>query len=56
MLIKHDRVLVFDAYGSTDSYTQSMFMYDLEGRLGQPIDARAAGPGGALPLDGDRYP
>lgn len=35
MLIKHDRVLVFDAYGSTDSYTQSMFMYDLEGKLRQ---------------------
>jgi magnesium transporter len=34
---------VFDAYGSTDSYTQSMFMYDLEGRLGQPLDARAPG-------------
>jgi magnesium transporter len=43
VLIKHDRVLVFDAYGSTDSYTQSMFMYDLEGRLGQPLDARAPG-------------
>jgi magnesium transporter len=51
VLIKHDRVLVFDAYGSTDSYTQSMFMYDLEGRLGQPVDARAAGPGGALPYE-----
>lgn len=33
VLIKHDRVLVFDAYGTTDSYTQSLFMYDLEGKL-----------------------
>lgn len=33
VLIKHNRVLVFDAYGSTDSYTQSVFMYDLEGKL-----------------------
>lgn len=32
-LIKHDRVLVFDAYGSADSYTQSVFMYDLGGKL-----------------------
>ncbi|KAI9709937.1 MAG: magnesium ion transporter [Bogoriella megaspora] len=35
VLIKHDRVLVFDAYGSTDSYNTSLFMYDLEGRLRQ---------------------
>ncbi|KAK5082535.1 magnesium ion transporter [Exophiala xenobiotica] len=33
--ILSDRVLVFDAYGSTDSYTQSLFMYDLEGKLRQ---------------------
>lgn len=32
-LIKADLVLVFDVYGSTDSHTQSVFMYDLEGRL-----------------------
>jgi magnesium transporter len=43
LLIKHNRVLVFDAYGSTDSYTQSVFMYDLEGRLGQKDISRAAG-------------
>lgn len=36
VLIKHNRVLVFDAYGSTDSYTQSVFMYDLEGKLRSP--------------------
>ena len=35
VLIKHNRVLVFDAYGTTDSYSQSVFMYDLEGRLRQ---------------------
>ncbi|KAI9863153.1 MAG: magnesium ion transporter [Trichoglossum hirsutum] len=42
-LIKHDRVLVFDAYGSTDSYTQSVFMYDLEGKLRQRETSRQAG-------------
>jgi magnesium transporter len=42
VLIKHNRVLVFDAYGSTDSYTQSVFMYDLEGKLRQ-MDTRASG-------------
>ncbi|GFF56281.1 putative magnesium ion transporter [Aspergillus udagawae] len=35
VLIKHDQVLVFDAYGSTDSYMQSLFVYDLEGKLRQ---------------------
>lgn len=35
VLIKADRVLVFDAYGSADSYIQSLFMYDLEGKLRQ---------------------
>ncbi|KAK2745547.1 magnesium ion transporter [Myotisia sp. PD_48] len=35
VLIKSNRVLVFDAYGSTDTYTQSLFMYDLEGKLRQ---------------------
>ncbi|CCG84319.1 protein of unknown function [Taphrina deformans PYCC 5710] len=34
-LVKADLVLVFDVYGSTDSHTQSVFMYDLEGRLQQ---------------------
>jgi magnesium transporter len=47
VLIKHDRVLVFDAYGSSDSYTQSVFMYDLEGKLRQ-MDARA---NGSLPYE-----
>jgi magnesium transporter len=40
VLIQSDRVLVFDAFGSTDSYTQSLFMYDLEGKLRQKADAK----------------
>jgi magnesium transporter len=47
VLIKADRVLVFDAYGSTNSYTQSVFMYDLEGKLRQ----RHAPGSGALPYE-----
>ena len=43
VLIKHNRVLVFDAYGSADSYTQSVFMYDLEGKLRQKEGSRQAG-------------
>ncbi|KAI5195260.1 cora-domain-containing protein [Aureobasidium subglaciale] len=39
-LINHNRVLVFDAYGTTDSHTQSIFMYDLEGKL---REGRSAG-------------
>ncbi|KAK0729797.1 mitochondrial inner membrane magnesium transporter mrs2 [Lasiosphaeris hirsuta] len=35
VLIKHDRVLLFDVYGSTTSYSQSAFMYDLQGKLQQ---------------------
>ncbi|THZ29321.1 cora-domain-containing protein [Aureobasidium pullulans] len=41
-LINHNRVLVFDAYGTTDSHTQSIFMYDLEGKL-QLREGRSAG-------------
>jgi magnesium transporter len=43
VLIKHDRILVFDVYGSSDSYTQSLFMYDLEGKLQQKETPRQAG-------------
>lgn len=39
VLIKNNRVLVFDAYGTTDSYSQSQFMYDLEGKLRQKESA-----------------
>lgn len=35
VLIKHDRVLLFDVYGSRTSYSQSAFMYDLQGKLQQ---------------------
>ncbi|ANB13401.1 Mrs2p [Sugiyamaella lignohabitans] len=48
-LVKADMVLLFDAYGSTDSKTQSIFMYDLEHKLrhgsktmgGLPYELRA---------------
>jgi magnesium transporter len=42
-LIKANRVLVFGVMGSTDSYTQSNFMYDLEGKLCLPEGSRQAG-------------
>ncbi|KAF1823430.1 cora-domain-containing protein [Dissoconium aciculare CBS 342.82] len=42
-LIKHNRVLVFDVYGSTDSYSQSLFMYDLEGKLRQKQSSTTVG-------------
>lgn len=52
VLIKSDRVLVFDAYGSADSYTQSVFMYDLEGKLRQrDPGSRQASSTGALPYE-----
>ncbi|EGC49102.1 inner membrane magnesium transporter mrs2 [Histoplasma capsulatum var. duboisii H88] len=51
VLIKSDRVLVFDAYGSTDSYTQSVFMYDLEGKLRQKEAAGRQSSPGALPYE-----
>ena len=43
VLIKHNRVLILDAYGSTDSYTQSQFIHDLQGKLGQHEASRQAG-------------
>ena len=51
VLIQSDRVLVFDAFGSTDSYTQSLFMYDLEGKLRQKADPRANGNSTYLPYE-----
>ncbi|KKZ67015.1 hypothetical protein EMCG_07284 [[Emmonsia] crescens] len=51
VLIKSDRVLVFDAYGSTDSYTQSVFMYDLEGKLRQKEASGRQSSPGALPYE-----
>ncbi|ROW16530.1 hypothetical protein VPNG_02835 [Cytospora leucostoma] len=35
VLIKHDRVLLFDVYGSSSSSAQSEFMYELQGKLRQ---------------------
>lgn len=51
VLIQYNRVLVFDAYGSTDSYTQSLFMYDLEGKLRQKADPRAMSNNSYLPYE-----
>lgn len=39
VLLKHNRVLVFDAYGTTDSKSQSVFMYDLDLKLRQKESA-----------------
>ena len=36
--------MLFDVYGSTDSYTQSVFMYDLEGKLRQGSKAMGGLP------------
>ncbi|EXM09254.1 hypothetical protein NOF04DRAFT_8758 [Fusarium oxysporum II5] len=47
VLIKHDRVLLFDIYGSKTSYPQSAFMYDLQGKL-QQKNTQASG---ALPYE-----
>ncbi|PBP19267.1 inner membrane magnesium transporter mrs2 [Diplocarpon rosae] len=43
VLIKANRVLVFDAYGTTDSYNQSAFIYDLEDKLRQKQASPLAG-------------
>ncbi|PMD27777.1 cora-domain-containing protein [Hyaloscypha hepaticicola] len=43
VLIKSNRVLVFDAYGTVDSYNQSAFIYDLEDKLRQKQNSPAAG-------------
>lgn len=53
VLIKNDRVLVLNAFGTSDSHNQSMFMYDLEGKLKTP-ETRTPGSstvGGALPYE-----
>ncbi|PHH52079.1 Mitochondrial inner membrane magnesium transporter MRS2 [Ceratocystis fimbriata CBS 114723] len=43
VLIKHDRVLLFDVYGSQTSHSQSAFMYDLQGKLKQKNPTIGAG-------------
>ncbi|KAG2234143.1 hypothetical protein INT48_002306 [Thamnidium elegans] len=45
-LLKSDMVVLFDTYGSTDSYNQSVFIYDMQERLksqkdGLPFEFRA---------------
>jgi magnesium transporter len=47
VLIKHDRVLLFDVYGSKSSYPQSAFMYDLQHKLRQ----KAPASNGGLPYE-----
>lgn len=48
VLIKHDRVLLFDVYGSSTSSAQSEFMYELQGKLRQK---QAPGTAGGLPYE-----
>ncbi|KAI0187993.1 hypothetical protein EV127DRAFT_435161 [Xylaria flabelliformis] len=43
VLIKHNRVLLFDVYGTKASYPQSAFMYDLQGKLQQKALATNGG-------------
>lgn len=43
-LLKADAVLLFNAYGSTDTHTQSVLMYDLEGKLRQGSKAMGGLP------------
>ncbi|KAI1181099.1 cora-domain-containing protein [Nemania sp. FL0916] len=43
VLIKHNRVLLFDVYGTKASYPQSAFMYDLQGKLQQKTQATTGG-------------
>ncbi|POS86352.1 cora-domain-containing protein, partial [Erysiphe pulchra] len=43
VLIKSNRVLVFDAYGTTDTYNQSAFIYDLENKLQQKNGSISSG-------------
>ncbi|KAI1259851.1 cora-domain-containing protein [Xylariaceae sp. FL1019] len=47
VLIKHNRVLLFDVYGTKASYPQSAFMYDLQGKLQQ----KTAAVNGNLPYE-----
>ncbi|KAI1212592.1 cora-domain-containing protein [Annulohypoxylon truncatum] len=44
VLIKYNRVLLFDAYGSKASYPQSAFMYDLQGKLQQKVPGNGGLP------------
>ena len=48
-LVKHNRVCLFDVAGTTDSYMQGQFMYELEGKLRQKQTSLTAG--GPLPYE-----
>ena len=50
VLIKSDRVLLLDAYGTTNSHAQSVFMYDLQGKLAQKQSSPQA-QAGSLPYE-----
>jgi magnesium transporter len=43
VLIKHDRVLLFDLYGSQTSYSQHSFMNELQAKLKQKTTSSLAG-------------
>ncbi|KAK9776342.1 putative Magnesium transporter [Seiridium cardinale] len=47
VLINHNRVLLFDVYGSRSSHAQSSFMYELQHRLKQQI----SGPNAGIPYE-----
>lgn len=47
MLIKYDRVLILDTYGTTDSYSQSLFIFELEHKLRQQQHGGDSGAEGA---------
>lgn len=49
VLIKHDRVLLFDVFGSSSSSAQSEFMYELQGKLRHKQATGTAG--GGLPYE-----
>ncbi|KAL2876154.1 magnesium ion transporter [Colletotrichum sp. CLE4] len=51
VLIKKDRVLLFDVYGSKTSYPQSAFMYDLQGKLKQKNTQGGGNGVGGLPYE-----
>ncbi|KAJ1911020.1 magnesium ion transporter, partial [Tieghemiomyces parasiticus] len=49
-LIKADMVVLFDSFGSTDSYNQSIFVYDLQEKLRLAGSSNSAGKSGGPPL------
>ncbi|TAQ88948.1 hypothetical protein B7494_g2743 [Chlorociboria aeruginascens] len=51
VLIKANRVLVFDSYGSTNSHTQSVFIQDLTKKLTNKSDPKQSASAGNLPYE-----